>query len=32
MFKQFLSFQFVNTGEYPLLILHVEISCGYTQP
>ncbi len=26
------SFQFANTGEYPLLIQHVETSCGCTQP
>lgn len=26
------SFQFKNTGEYPLLIQHVETSCGCTQP
>ncbi|MDE5417938.1 DUF1573 domain-containing protein [Labilibaculum sp. DW002] len=26
------SFQFVNTGEYPLLIKYVETSCGCTKP
>ncbi len=26
------SFQFANTGEYPLLIQHIETTCGCTQP